>query len=448
MQAAGGSGLWHAQKWETDDIEGRALDDDRVVLKATISTSRSGNYLSEISVPQVASEGVYRGTAWALSRFSGARIKYGAERDEALRDARMMEEADWRALYPRPKLVGVEDIAGRPCYRVALSEDRTEWFEEANGLLVRRQSSEISSDGPTSSGFTVEEWSAFTVPGGTLRIPTRMLAWRGDLEYRLSVLRAVFDKPVALQYPAEVADYAAASRAGKALPNAEAIIERHIYESGGPDAYGNLKTQQVTGSLTFLSTNQEAHVETWAAEGGKYYQAIEVPGLGKQEEGSDGQVASERSPALGPRVKARKGQTGLNVTLDAATVLGWRYLIDQVRTEAAERIDNHDCYRVRLVPRNGSQPIIRWYDRKTGLLYRASAELSSTMGALPVVMTYEEYRDTGGFKWPVRTRMTFSGQSVLFTTAEVKINEPVSAEVFDLPQEIRQLADRKPAGAL
>jgi hypothetical protein len=200
--------------------------------------------------------------------------------------------------------------------------------------------------------------------------------------------------------------------------------------------------------LTFLSTNQAAQVETWAADSGKYYQSIDVPGLGKQEEGSDGHVAWERSPALGPRVKARKGQAGLSVTLDAATVIGWRYLIDQVRTEAAERIDDHDCWRVRLVPRNGSQAIIRWYDRNSGLLYRASAELTSTMGALPVVMTFEEYRDTGGLKWPVRTRMTFSGQSVLFTTAEVKINEPVADAVFDLPDEIRQLADKKSAGTL
>jgi hypothetical protein len=226
------------------------------------------------------------------------------------------------------------------------------------------------------------------------------------------------------------------------------IIERHIYESGGPEAFGNLRTQQIVGSLTFLSTSQEARVETWAANGGKYYQSIDVPGLGKQEEGSNGQVSWERSPALGPRVKSRKGQSNLSVTIDAASVIGWRYFIDQVRTEAEERVDEHDCYRVRLIPRDGSDPIIRWYDKNTGLLYRSSGALSSTMGALPVVTTYEEYRDTGGLKWPVRTRMSFSGQNLLFTTAEVKLNEPVENQVFELPEEIRQLADKKATGSL
>src|ERR1035438_4603136 len=92
-----------------------------------------------------------------------------------------------------------------------------------------------------------------------------------------------------------------------------------------------------------------------------------------------GRVAWQRSPALGPRVKARKDLAAIAVTLDAAQVIGWRYLIDQVRTEAVERPDDHDCYRVRLVSKNGardgSQTIPRWYDRKTGLLYRSSAAL-------------------------------------------------------------------------
>jgi hypothetical protein len=147
-------------------------------------------------------------------------------------------------------------------------------------------------------------------------------------------------------------------------------------------------------------------------------------------------------------VKARKEQAGLSVTLDAATVIGWRYLIEEVRTEAEERVDDHDCYRVRMIPRNGSQAIVRWYDRRSGLLYRSSGTLSSTLGAIPVVMTFEEYRDTAGLKWPVRTKMTFSGQSLLFITAEVKLNEPVEESIFDLPEEIRQLAGKKTPGAL
>ena len=232
-------------------------------------------------------------------------------------------------------------------------------------------------------------------------------------------------------------------RAGKALPNAEEIIERHIFESGGPDFYEMLRTQKVTGTLTFLARNIEARMETWAGGGGKYYQATDIPGIGKQEEGSDGVITWDRSPAIGPRVKPKKNAAALGVTLDAAAMVEWRLLLDNVSTEAEEHVDDRDCYRVRLVPRDGSQDIIRWYDRDTGLLYRTALAVRTDMGALPVVMTFEEYRNVAEVKWPSRVRISAPGQDTLFAADDVKLNEPVDESVFEVPPEIRDLAQKK-----
>jgi hypothetical protein len=439
----GGAAAWHAKRVETDEIEGRTLDGLRVVLRATITVSRAGNSLSEIQVPQTGSEGIYKGVAWASSRFSGVRIKRGMERDEAIRDSRMLEEADWRELYPKSQLAGIETIGPERCYKVVLlpsPTQRIEWFSVASGLLVKRSSYELSAEGDTPAGYTVEEWSE---RGGIIQ-PSVMLAWRGDFQYRVRILNTVFTPShTDLQYPAEVAEYLKAERAGTALPNAEEIIERHIFESGGPEFYEMLRTQKVTGRLTFLARNMEGRMETWAANGGKYYQSTDIPGMGKQEEGSDGVIAWDRSPAIGPRVKSHRNSATLGVTLDAAAMVEWRALIDHVRTEAEERIDGRDCYRVRLVPRDGSQDMVRWYDRDTGLLYRSALAVRTDMGALPLVMTYEEYRTVAEVKWPSRIRITASGQDTLFSADEVKLNEPVDDAVFEVPAEIRDLAQRK-----
>jgi hypothetical protein len=269
-----------------------------------------------------------------------------------------------------------------------------------------------------------------------------MLAWRGDFRYRLSVTTA-FNNTSKLSLPAAVTEYLTAERKGTALPNAEEIIERHIYESGGLDAFENLKTQRVSGTLTFLSSNTEARVDTWASDGGRYYQTVDVPGLGMQEEGSDGAVSWERSPALGPRIKLQADRNGLAVTLDAAQVVAWRSSIEQVRTEAREQIDGRDCYRVSMVPRGKSPALLRWYDSRTGLLFRTQTAISTDMGALPTVMTFEEYRDVAGIKWPTRVRMAVSGQNLLFTVGDVKLNEPIENAIFDLPVEVKQIAEKK-----
>jgi len=445
VRVTGGAQAWHSKRSERDEIEGRTLDGDRVVLRATVVVSRSGDSFSEIQVPQVASEGIYKGIAWASSHFSGVRIKRGMELEEAMRDSRMLEEADWRSLYPKSRLAGIETIGDQSCYKVLLLPspiDKVEWFSVASGLLVRRASSEISTSGDTPVGYTVEQWAE----NQGIRQPSVMLAWRGDLQYRLKILSTIYDfysDRAAFQYPGQVAEYLAAERTGAALPNAEELIERHIFETGGPEAYEMLRTQKITGKLTFLARNIEARMETWAAGGGKYYQSTDIPGMGKQEEGSDGVIAWDRSPAIGPRVRPRKSPGAVAVTLDAAGVIGWRFLIDQVRTEAEEVIDSHDCYRVRLVPLDGSGDMIRWYDRETGLLYRSSLATKTDMGALPVVMTFEEYRMVGEVKWPSRIRVTASGQDTVFAADEVRLNEPVDDAIFELPPEIRDLAQKK-----
>jgi hypothetical protein len=444
VAVTGGAAAWHEKNIERDEIEGRTLDGLRVVLRAAVTVSGSGNSLSEIQVPQNAGEGIYKGVAWASSHFSGVRIKRGMERDEAIRDARMLEEAEWRELCPKSQLAGIEMAGEERCYKVLLLPSATqkiEWFSVASGLLVKRSSYEISSSGDTPVGYTVEEWAE----RGGIKQPAVMLAWRGDFKYRLRMLSTVYNtRHTDLQYPVEVAEYLKAERAGKALPNAEEIIERHIFESGGPDFYEMLRTQKVTGTLTFVARNIEGRMERWAAEGGKYYQLTDIPGMGRQEEGSDGVIAWDRSPTIGPRVKARTNAANrIGVTLDAAGMLEWRVLIDHVRTEAEERVDGRDCYRVRLAPRDGSQDMIRWYDRDTGLLYRSALAVSTDMGSLPLVMTYEEYRSVAEVKWPSRIRVTASGQDTLFAADEVKLNEPVDDSVFEVPAEIRDLAQKK-----
>jgi hypothetical protein len=443
VSVTGGAAAWHAKHTERDEIEGRTLDGDRVVLRALVTVSRSGDSLSEIQVPQLASEGVFKGVAWASSHFSGVRIKHGLERAEAIRDSRMLEEADWRELYPRSQVAGIEAVGPERCYKVLLLPSpthKTEWFSVSTGLLVKRSAYELSPSGDTPAGYTVEEWAE----RGGVKQPAVMRAWRGDFDYRLKVLSTVYNAAhTGLEYPGEVSEYLKADRAGKALPNAEEIVERHIFESGGPEFYAMLRTQKISGTLTFPARNIEGRMVTWAAGGGKYYQSTDIPGMGKQEEGSDGVIAWDRSPVIGPRVKPHKKASALGVTLDAAGMLEWRALIDHVLTEAAERIDDRDCYRVRLSPRDGSEDIIRWYDRDSGLLYRSALAVKTDMGALPVVMTFEEYRGVDEVKWPSRIRITASGQDTLFAADEVKLNEPVDETVFEVPSEIRDLAQKK-----
>jgi len=443
VRATGGRTAWQSKQMERDEIEGRTLDGTRVILRASVTTTRSGHSISEMTIPEVASEGVFRGVAWSWTKLSGARIRKGPERQTAIRSTHMLEESDWRSLYPNSKVDGAEPVGGKLSYRVSLlpsTDGRMEWFDLETGLLTKKTWWEASTSGPLLVTSTVERWR---MQDG-LQQPSAMLVERGDMKYRVTVLTVEYAasiKPEALQYPNEGAAYLADDRAGKALPNAEELIERHIFESGGAAAYQTIKTQKITGTLDYLTRGMVARTEAYAASGGRYYQTVDIPGMGKQEEGSDGSLVWERSPILGPRAKARRGLNGLGVTLDAAEVVGWRYLVGQARTEALEKIDGRDCYRVRLTAKNGGPAALRWYEKSTGLLYRASIAFKSEMGDVPAVLTYEEWRRVEGLKWPVRIRIAAAGQDMLFAADEVALNSSLANHVFEVPEDVRKLAE-------
>ena len=441
VRATGGSAAWSSKKSERVEIEGRDMESGRVILQATLATSRNGFSINRISIPQEASEGLFNGVAWAWTQLAGPRVKHGIEREQALRSARMLEEADWKSRYPRSTVDGAEHVAGKLCYRVSFlpaTDRRMEWFDLETGLLVRKSWVEPSGEGEIAVSETVESW-AWT--DGLMR-PNSLLVERGELLYRVSVTRVEYNAEgrEGFRPPPVVEAYVAAERAGKALPSAEEVIERHIFVSGGAAAFEGLKTQRISGTLDYLASGLTARTETWSATGGRYYQAVDIPGLGKHEEGSDGKVAWERSPSLGPRAKPKAALAGLGVTIDAAEVAGWRLLVSEVRTEAAETVDGRECLRVRVVGRGGKQVSTRWYQRSTGLLYRSSTALRTAMGEIPAVLTYEAYREVAGFRWPVVIRVAASGQDLLFRADEVALNAEIDPAVFELPEEIRRLA--------
>lgn len=88
-------------------------------------------------------EGTDGTIAWSSSALQGARLKEGDEKAFALRSA--MGETkflDWKKIYKSVVTAGVEDVDGKPCYRVVLTpiagKPETEYYEKESGLLVRQ----------------------------------------------------------------------------------------------------------------------------------------------------------------------------------------------------------------------------------------------------------------------------------------------------------------------
>lgn len=97
--------------------------------------------VSEIPEMGPTREGCDGEVAWELSAMMGPRIKEGAERAFALREATFNAEIHWRKLYKQAETVGTEELEGRPVYKVELTPEEGKpihhYYDKESGRLVK-----------------------------------------------------------------------------------------------------------------------------------------------------------------------------------------------------------------------------------------------------------------------------------------------------------------------
>ena len=78
-------------------------------------------------------------TAWEKSPQTGTRIVTGDERAEFEREAKLNNELDWKSEYTKVENKGVEEVEGKKCYKVELTDKQgdlqTRFYNVDTGLL-------------------------------------------------------------------------------------------------------------------------------------------------------------------------------------------------------------------------------------------------------------------------------------------------------------------------
>jgi outer membrane lipoprotein-sorting protein len=79
--------------------------------------------------------------AWSNSAMQGPHVKEGAERAQAMQEARFNGELHWRETYKTAETTGIEAIDGEDCYKVVLTPAEgspvTHFYDKYSGLLVK-----------------------------------------------------------------------------------------------------------------------------------------------------------------------------------------------------------------------------------------------------------------------------------------------------------------------
>ena len=96
---------------------------------------------------------------------------------------------------------------------------------------------------------------------------------------------------------------AVAAGAADDLPKAETILDKYVDATGGAAAYDGHHNEIITGTMEMASAHLKGKLTSYHAAPVKMYMEIDMEGVGKMQDGTDGTVAWSLSAVQGPHLK-------------------------------------------------------------------------------------------------------------------------------------------------
>ena len=230
---------------------------------------------------------------------------------------------------------------------------------------------------------------------------------------------------------------ATALPAADELPKAETILDRYIEVTGGRPAYEKRHTEVSTGTMEFVGKGIRGTIASYRAEPNKSLTEVDIQGIGKVQEGTDGTLAWSLSALQGPRIKEGDEKAGALQAARFNAELNWRDVY-KAETTGVENVDGKDCYKVRLTPKEGLA-MTRYYDKQSNLLVKMAMTVKNPMGEFPVESKVSDYRKEGDLLLPHKVSQSAAGQEILISIESVKHNAEIPKEKFEVPAEIKAL---------
>ena len=222
------------------------------------------------------------------------------------------------------------------------------------------------------------------------------------------------------------------------LPSADSIINHYIQATGGKAAYDAVKTEVATGSFNIKAAGISGTIKIYQAAPAKGYAVVDIPGVGKMEEGTDGNIAWENSAIQGARIKTGDEAAAAirESAMDAHT--DWKKYYKTAEVTGTDVIDGKTCYKVLMTPMKGAAET-DYYDKDSGLLVKQSATYDTPMGKIPMEVIMTDYHKQGEILLPFHMEQHLAGQQFETVLDKFEFNVDVPDSRFALPEAIKAL---------
>jgi hypothetical protein len=226
------------------------------------------------------------------------------------------------------------------------------------------------------------------------------------------------------------------------LPKGEEVIEKYLAATGGKEAYEKCRNRVAKGTMELAGLGVKGNLVVYAAAPSKTYVEVELPGVGKIEEGCDGTVAWSNNPATGPRLKEGGEKTSALRQADFDGDVNWRKHYKKADCVGEGEVDGKPCYKLQMTT-SDDQVKTHYYDKSNYLLLKSTGTETTPNGNLTVENLLSDYKKVDGLLIPCKTRQKVLTQEIVITLDKIEHNVKLPENRFDLPEEIKKLAEKE-----
>lgn len=221
-------------------------------------------------------------------------------------------------------------------------------------------------------------------------------------------------------------------------PSADEVMSWYIEATGGKAAYGNIQNRVSKATLEITGAGISFNLTSYSVRPNKLLVIMESDAMGKIESGCDGETAWENSMMTGPRIK--EGEERATTLRESVfdRLIQYKELYQKAEFAGEENVEGTSCYKVVLTPETG-HPQTLFFDRESRLLIRMDTTIDSPMGSIPSVSYLSDYKEVDGILVAHTVSVDVMGQRREVITHSVEHNVDLPEDLFDLPEEIREL---------
>jgi hypothetical protein len=217
------------------------------------------------------------------------------------------------------------------------------------------------------------------------------------------------------------------------LRTPEEILADAVKATGGAAAWNAHKTAHYKVETTLQGMGMGGTGERFQTRGDKSLMTMEMAGLGRVREGTNGKVAWTDDPAHGLRYLegAEAEQMRIGASWNVDTHAGDLFVKLESATEPGPDGAPLEC--VIATPKVGA-PMRSCYDPRTHLQVSQAGVHTGPEGDMPFRAIIREWREVSGVKIPFESNTQLGPITTVDRITAVTFDEPIDEKMFDPPK--------------